>query len=118
MASIESLQSGVVIRRQSRFGALAGDLYVVSTQNPIPIHIPPLIEPRPYAADPMLLRPRAECGRDVRADDNAPKRQVDTDAVLSLAIAESGGPRGADDPTRGNCSSRQEALCAGNPSAC
>jgi Uma2 family endonuclease len=59
MASIGSLHAGIVIRLQSRFGAFAGDRYLVSTQNPIQIR--PYSEPQP---DLALLRPRADtyCG--------------------------------------------------------
>jgi hypothetical protein len=42
MVSVGSLHSGIVIRLESRFGALAGDRYLVSTQNPI--QIPPYSE--------------------------------------------------------------------------
>ncbi len=66
MASIGSLHSGIVIRLESRFGALAGDRYLVSTQNPI--QIPPYSEPQP---DLVLLRPRADtyCGSLPRPSD-------------------------------------------------
>jgi Uma2 family endonuclease len=55
VASIGSPHAGIVIRLESRFGALAGDRYLVSTQNPV--QIPPYSEPQP---DLVLLRPRAD----------------------------------------------------------
>jgi Uma2 family endonuclease len=55
MASIGSPHAAVVIRLTSRFGALAAERYLVSTQNPL--QIPPYTEPQP---DIVLLRPRAD----------------------------------------------------------
>jgi Uma2 family endonuclease len=55
MASIGSPHAGIVIRLESRFGALAVGRYLVSTQNPI--QILPYSEPQP---DIVLLRPRAD----------------------------------------------------------
>jgi Uma2 family endonuclease len=55
MASIGSPHASLVIRLESRFGALTDGRYLVSTQNPL--QIPPFSEPQP---DIVLLRPRAD----------------------------------------------------------
>ena len=55
MAPIGSPHAAIVIRLNSRFGALAADRYLISPQNPL--QIPPHSEPQP---DIVLLRPRAD----------------------------------------------------------
>jgi Uma2 family endonuclease len=55
MAPIGSPHAAIVIRLNSRFGALAADRYLISPQNPL--QIPPYSEPQP---DIVLLRPRAD----------------------------------------------------------
>jgi Uma2 family endonuclease len=76
MATIGTPHMAVVIRLTSRFGALAADRFLISTQNSI--EIPPFSEPQP---DIVLLRPRAD------AYWNA--RPAPADALLVVEVADS-----------------------------
>ena len=76
MATIGTPHMAVVIRLTSRFGALTGDRFLISTQNSI--EIPPFSEPQP---DIVLLRPRA--------DAYWGKRPAPADALLVVEVADS-----------------------------
>jgi Uma2 family endonuclease len=76
MASIGTPHMAVVIRLTSRFGALAADRFLVSTQNSI--EIPPFSEPQP---DIVLLRPRADAYWGARP--------TPADALLVVEVADS-----------------------------
>ncbi len=76
MGSIGTPHMAVVIRLTSRFGALAADRFLVSTQNSI--EIPPFSEPQP---DLVLLRPRADAYWGARP--------MPADALLLIEVADS-----------------------------
>jgi Uma2 family endonuclease len=76
MAPIGTPHMAVVIQLTSRFGALAADRFLISTQNSI--EIPPFSEPQP---DLALLRPRSDAYWGARP--------TPADALLVVEVADS-----------------------------